>query len=65
MDIYGKNPETVDWGAEVDYSDYEWFKDPPPRPEVSRPARDRGCVRDIYTDHAFPLEIATTTGDDR
>ena len=37
MDIYGKNPETVDWGAEVDYSDYEWFKDPPPRPEVSRP----------------------------
>ena len=48
MDIYGKNPETVDWGAEVDYSDYEWFKDPPPRPEVSRPARDRGCVAYLY-----------------
>lgn len=27
--------DTVDWGDEVDYSGYEWFKDPPPpRPEV-------------------------------
>ena len=35
MDIYGKQSDTVDWGAEVDYSGYEWFKDPPARPEVN------------------------------
>lgn len=29
-----KPMETVDWGDEVDYSGYEWFKDPPPRPDV-------------------------------
>ena len=34
-DLYNKQAETVDWGGEVDYSGYEWFKDPPPRPEVS------------------------------
>ena len=35
MDMYaGKTNDTVDWGDEVDYSGYEWFKDPPPRPEV-------------------------------
>ncbi|KAK7694981.1 hypothetical protein QCA50_002169 [Cerrena zonata] len=28
-----KPMDTVDWGDEVDYSGYEWFKDPPPRPE--------------------------------
>ena len=37
MDISTKQAETVDWGGEVDYSGYEWFKDPPPRPEVSLP----------------------------
>jgi hypothetical protein len=26
----GKSMETVDFGGEVDYSAYEWFKDPPP-----------------------------------
>ena len=34
MDVYSKQADTVDWGDEVDYSGYEWFKDPPPRPEV-------------------------------
>jgi hypothetical protein len=29
-----KPADTVDYGDEVDYSGYEWFKDPPPRPEV-------------------------------
>ncbi|THH02599.1 hypothetical protein EW026_g261 [Hermanssonia centrifuga] len=33
LNIYGKQEDTVDWGDEVDYSGYEWFKDPPPRPE--------------------------------
>ncbi|KAI9060545.1 hypothetical protein FKP32DRAFT_1031605 [Trametes sanguinea] len=33
MDFSSKQAETVDWGGEVDYSGYEWFKDPPPRPE--------------------------------
>ena len=36
MEMYNnKQADTVDWGDEVDYSGYEWFKDPPPRPEVS------------------------------
>lgn len=35
MDLTSKQAETVDWGGEVDYSGIEWFKDPPPRPEVS------------------------------
>lgn len=36
IDAFGKQIETVDWGEEVDYSGYQWFKDPPPpRPEVS------------------------------
>ena len=37
MDVYsnGKPADTVDFGDnEVDYSGYEWFKDPPPQPEV-------------------------------
>ncbi len=33
-EIYGKPMETVDYGDEVDYGDYEWFKEPPTRPEV-------------------------------
>ncbi|KAI0720030.1 hypothetical protein C8T65DRAFT_736201 [Cerioporus squamosus] len=33
MDLYHKEADTVDWGGEADYSGYEWFKDPPPRPE--------------------------------
>ncbi|KAI0294959.1 hypothetical protein BC826DRAFT_909488 [Russula brevipes] len=28
---FGKPAETVDFGGEVDYASYEWFKDPPPR----------------------------------
>ena len=38
MNVYGsgsKPADFVDYGDEVDYSGYEWFKDPPPRPEVS------------------------------
>lgn len=31
---FGKPAETVDFGGEVDYASYEWFKDPPARPEV-------------------------------
>ncbi|KAI0778427.1 hypothetical protein BD413DRAFT_108097 [Trametes elegans] len=37
MDITSKPAETVDWGTEVDYSGYEWFKDPPPRPPPPEP----------------------------
>lgn len=33
--VYGKEADTVDWGDEVDYSGYEWFKDPPPPPQVN------------------------------
>ncbi|KAI0814815.1 hypothetical protein BC629DRAFT_813997 [Irpex lacteus] len=33
---YGKPADTVDWGDEVDYSNYEWFKNPPsPRPRAA------------------------------
>jgi hypothetical protein len=35
FNAFGKPAETVDFGGEVDYASYEWFKDPPPsRPEV-------------------------------
>lgn len=34
--MFGKSAETVDFGEEVDYSDYQWFKDPPP---VRHPVR--------------------------
>lgn len=40
MDLTSKQAETVDWGGEVDYSGIEWFKDPPPRPEVSYGVQD-------------------------
>ncbi|CAL1695179.1 unnamed protein product [Somion occarium] len=33
----GKPADTVDWGDEVDYSGFEWFKDPPQRPERGAP----------------------------
>lgn len=31
---YNKPNDTVDWGEDYDYAGFEWFKDPPPRPEV-------------------------------
>lgn len=34
FNMFGKPTETVDFGGEVDYASYEWFKDPPARPEV-------------------------------
>jgi len=34
MNFYGKTEETVDFGGEVDYADYQWFKEPPPRQEA-------------------------------
>src|SRR6266404_1232790 len=34
FNAFGKPAETVDFGGEVDYASYEWFKDPPPRTEV-------------------------------
>ncbi|KAF7965522.1 hypothetical protein HWV62_43066 [Athelia sp. TMB] len=34
MNFYGKTEETVDFGGEVDYADYQWFKDAPPRQEA-------------------------------
>ncbi|KAI0963938.1 hypothetical protein AcW1_000881 [Taiwanofungus camphoratus] len=40
LNVYGKQAETVDYGDEVDYTGYEWFKDPPPRPEPAPPVMD-------------------------
>ncbi|KAL6310112.1 hypothetical protein BKA93DRAFT_184656 [Sparassis latifolia] len=40
VDAYGKEIETVDWGNEPDYSNYEWFKEPPPRPEPAPSATE-------------------------
>ncbi|KAI0257040.1 hypothetical protein BJV78DRAFT_1087952, partial [Lactifluus subvellereus] len=37
FNAFGKPAETVDFGGEVDYASYEWFKDPPPRPEPPSP----------------------------
>ncbi|KAH9960770.1 hypothetical protein BGW80DRAFT_1464090 [Lactifluus volemus] len=33
VNAFGKPADTVDFGGEVDYASYEWFKDPPPRQE--------------------------------
>lgn len=33
MDYTAKNFDAVDFGGEVDYSSYQWFQEPPPRPE--------------------------------
>jgi len=33
FNAFGKPADTVDFGGEVDYASYEWFKDPPPRSE--------------------------------
>jgi len=33
VNAFGKPADTVDFGEEVDYASYEWFKDPPPRQE--------------------------------
>lgn len=41
---FGKTAATVDWGDEVDYSGYEWFKDPPPRPEPPPPSSTENYV---------------------
>lgn len=38
FNIFGKPMETVDIGQEVDYANYEWFKDPPPPPQMTSPA---------------------------
>jgi hypothetical protein len=37
FNAFGKPAETVDFGGEVDYASYEWFKDPPPRSEHPAP----------------------------
>ncbi|KAF8642002.1 hypothetical protein AX16_000417 [Volvariella volvacea WC 439] len=33
MDYPGKQSDTVDFGGEVDYSNYQFFQDAPPRPQ--------------------------------
>ncbi|KAI0275169.1 hypothetical protein BC834DRAFT_815691 [Gloeopeniophorella convolvens] len=42
FNAFGKPSETVDFGGEVDYAAYEWFKDPPPRPEPQTPLQQPG-----------------------
>jgi len=33
MDYSGKRTDVVDVGGEIDYSNYQWFQDAPPRPQ--------------------------------
>lgn len=42
FNAFGKPNETVDFGGEVDYASYEWFKDPPPRSEPAPPPPPQG-----------------------
>jgi len=42
FNAFGKPAETVDFGGEVDYASYEWFKDPPPRSEPAPPPLPQG-----------------------
>ncbi|KAH7885970.1 hypothetical protein F5I97DRAFT_1936915 [Phlebopus sp. FC_14] len=39
MDFTAKNIDAVDLGGEVDYSGYQWFQEPPPRPEPQPPVQ--------------------------
>ena len=48
FNAFGKPAETVDFGGEVDYASYEWFKDPPPRPEVISFLTFSLCIADAY-----------------
>ena len=36
FNLFGKSVETVDVGQEMDYANYEWFKDPPPPAQLVR-----------------------------
>lgn len=48
---FGKVAETVDFGGEPDYTDFEWFKEPPPeRPAVSLPR-----IAPMSCAHPLPL----------
>ncbi|TFY72417.1 hypothetical protein EVG20_g593 [Dentipellis fragilis] len=40
--IWGKGTDTVDFGGEPDYSNYEWFKDPPPPRQEPPPSAPMG-----------------------
>jgi hypothetical protein len=40
MDIYAKPADTVDFGQEMDYSGFEWFKDVPPARTPANPPAD-------------------------
>ncbi|EIN14033.1 hypothetical protein PUNSTDRAFT_48897 [Punctularia strigosozonata HHB-11173 SS5] len=50
MNAYGNNKleETVDFGMEMDYSGYEWFKDAPPRREAPPPMSAPSTVQEQY-----------------
>jgi hypothetical protein len=48
FNAFGKAAETVDFGGEVDYASYEWFKDPPPRPEVCPFSYISLCIADPH-----------------
>jgi hypothetical protein len=48
FNAFGKPAETVDFGGEVDYASYEWFKDPPARPEVNLFSYISQCITDAY-----------------
>jgi len=37
FNAFGKPAETVDFGGEADYANYEWFKDPPPPRQPAAP----------------------------
>lgn len=49
FNAFGKPAETVDFGGEVDYASYEWFKDPPPRIEVCLVFMFFDVCTDAYT----------------
>lgn len=46
MDYTAKQTEAVDVGGEVDYGDYQWFSEPPPRREVSNLYKLVGRLKD-------------------
>lgn len=60
MDYSGKRTDVVDVGGEVDYSNYQWFQDPPPRPPPAAPQPEYIPAPEvIQANDAFEYALST------
>ncbi|KAG5654721.1 hypothetical protein H0H81_007477 [Sphagnurus paluster] len=60
MNYSGKRTDVVDVGGEVDYSNYQWFQDPPPRPPPAAPQPEYIPAPEvIQANDAFEYALST------